>query len=173
MSGLDLRIGPTGAPILNWASESDLRVNLAKLAYAYGWDVKQEVVIPGWGRIDLVVSDESPGSILIELKCELTKPSDVRRGFQQADGYGRWWVSNRDEPAQAVLSAAVSSAEVIAPVARAYPEVQFHPVNHVMAGLALWGNPRSRIGLAQSRADALSNLLEIHDHAVKRLDGAR
>lgn len=170
-SSRQLRLSESGHPVLTYNSEADIRINLAKLAYAYGWDVEQEVVIPGWGRIDLVVSDTSPGSILIELKLALNKPSEVRRGFQQADGYGRWWVANRGEPAQAVLAAADASAGLVAPVAVAYPEVQFHLVNHVMAGLAVWGSPTARVGVAQARADGLSNLLEIHDHAVNRLVG--
>lgn len=159
-------------PVISYRTEADMRRGLAKLAFAFGWSVQEEVVIPVWGRIDLVLWDTAPGSILIELKRSLTKPSEVRRGFQQADGNGRWWATNRGEPAQVILSAAAAPVDVT-PVAAAYPEVQFLLIGEVMARLATWGNPQQRIGIAQARADELCGLLEVHDHAVKRLDGAR
>lgn len=165
-----LKLDTEHGPVISYRTEADMRRGLAKLAYAYGWNVQEEVVIPVWGRIDLVLWDPTPGSILIELKRELAKPSEVRRGFQQADGYGRWWTSNRGEPARVILAAGAVSVDV-APVADAYPEVQFHTIGQVMAGLGAWGDLRHRIGIATARADELCGLLEVHDFAVKRLDG--
>lgn len=167
-----VKIDREHGPVVSYRTEADMRRGLAKLAFAYGWNVQEEVVIPVWGRIDLVLRDTAPGSILIELKRSLAKPSEVRRGFQQADGYGRWWTTNRGEPAQVILSAGSATVD-IAPVATAYPEVRFLLLGQVMAGLSVWGNPRERIGVAQARADELCGLLEVHDHAVKKLDGSR
>lgn len=165
-----IRLDAEHGPIVSYRTEADMRAGLAKLAYAFGWTVREEVVIPVWGRIDLVLCDSAPGSILIELKRALTKPSEVRRGFQQADGYGRWWVANNGEPAQVILAAGAASVDV-APVATAYPEVRFLLIGQVMAGLATWGNPRRRLAVASARADELWALGEVHDHAIKRLGG--
>lgn len=165
-----VRLDRENGPIISYRTEADMRRGLAKLAFAFGWNVQEEVVIPVWGRIDLVLWDSAPGSILIELKRALTKPSEVRRGFQQADGYGRWWVANRGEPAQVILSAGTATVDVT-PVATAYPEVRFLLIGQVMAGLATWGNPRRRLAVASARADELWALAEVHDHAIKRLDG--
>lgn len=165
-----LRLDTENGPIISYRTEADMRRGLAKLAYAFGWNVQEEVVIPVWGRVDLVLWDSSPGSILIELKRTLAKPSEVRRGFQQADGYGRWWVTNRGEPAQVILAAGAASVDV-APVAAAYPEVRYLLVGQVMAGLITWGNPSLRLGVASERADELFRLFEVHDHAVKVLGG--
>lgn len=158
-----------GRPQIQYRSEADIRRGLANLAYAYGWDVRQEVVIPGWGRIDLVLSDGAPGSILIELKADLATARDVRRGFQQADGYGRWWRTNRDEPATAILAAAAVTENIIGPVASAYPEVGFHLVGEVMDGLAHWGDIDSRRFAATKRLENQEQLLRVHQYATDRL----
>lgn len=168
-----LRMSDHGAPVINFASEAELRTGLAKLAFAYGWQVREEVVIPGWGRIDLVLHDYSPTSYLIELKQSLTKPSDIRKAFQQADGYGRWWTTNREQPAQVILAAAEARDSLIKPVAAAYPEVQYLDAGHVMDGLAVWGAPEARVLTAGRRSSDLAALLQVHEYAVARLEAGR
>jgi hypothetical protein len=158
------------APVIHYGSETAMRQGLAKLAYAYGWSVTEEVVIPGWGRIDLALAE--PGefrAILIELKQRLDKPADIRRAFQQADGYGRWWVGNRDEPAQVILSAGAAKTELIQPVAAAYPEVRFQTLGQVMAGLLTWGRPGSRLFAASHREQELTELLAVHRYVNDEL----
>lgn len=167
-----VRIDPENGPVVWYRTETDMRRGLAKLAFAYGWSVQEEVVIPGWGRIDLVLSDPSPGSILIELKRLLAKPSEVRRGFQQADGYGRWWVANHGEPAQVILCAGAATTDT-STVDAAYPEVRFLLIGQVMAGLRVWGDLQARGRVARARAAELRGLLEVHDHAVAELGDAQ
>lgn len=160
-----------GRPQIQYRNEADIRRGLANLAYAYGWDVRQEVVIPGWGRIDLVLKDRSPGSILIELKADLSTARDVRRGYQQADGYGRWWRTNKNEPATAILAAAAVTNDLVAPVASAYPEVGFRLVGEVMDGLAHWGDVESRRSEAARRLEWQQQLGAVHEYATRRLRG--
>lgn len=167
-----VRIDPENGPVVSYRTEADMRRGLAKLAFAYGWSVQEEVVIPSWGRIDLVLSDPSPGSILIELKRLLAKPSEVRRGFQQADGYGRWWVANHGEPAQVILCAGAAVTDTSS-VDAAYPEVRFLLIGQVMTGLGVWGDLQARARVARSRTAELRGLLQVHEHAVEGLGGAQ
>lgn len=158
----------TGEPQISWRTEAHLRSALSMFAYLHGWSTREEVVIPGWGRIDLVLKDRSPGSILIELKRDLSKPSEIRRAFQQADGYGRWWKTNMDEPATVYLAAATASDDV-APVAEAYPEVGFRLIGDVMDGFTTWGQPLHRVSAAAERRAATEQLLALHRYAHGRL----
>lgn len=165
-----VEITPEGRVCLSYRNEADMRAALAKLAYAYGWDVREEVTIPGWGRVDLVLRDSDYGVRLLELKVALVKPSEVRRAFQQADGYGRWWVGNKGEAASTALVAGKATVDV-SEVAKAYPEVDYYTLPALMTRLATWGDARSRYDRAQSRADQLQTLLAVHRHAVGQLRG--
>jgi hypothetical protein len=158
----------TGEPRISWRTEADLRSALSLFAYLHGWSTREEVVIPGWGRIDLVLYDRSPGSILIELKRDLSKPSEIRRAFQQADGYGRWWKTNKGEPATVYLAAATANHDV-APVAAAYPEIGFRLIREVIDGLATWGQPLHRMPATVDRLRATEQLLALNQYANGRV----
>lgn len=167
---------PTGAYVeagaigARYTGETNLRSTLAQIARAHGWTVEEEVVVPGWGRVDLVLRDPGEGApYLIELKLELMKPAKIRRAFQQADGYGRWWSSNHGLAARTYLVGAREDIVAIRPVAVAYPEVGYLSASHFMGALATWGNREMRARIAAGRADALRQQLELHEVAIRSL----
>lgn len=152
-------------------SETDLRRSLASVAYAYGWGVQEEVVIPGWGRIDILLS-AAQQTFLVELKIDLTKPASIRRAFQQADGYGRWWTNNKGTPADVFLCAAEMDDAAIASVAAAYPMVGPKSVGNLL-GFLEYGGTRSgrsaRAIRAKVRAARAALVSEFHAAAAARL----
>lgn len=159
--------------IKGWRSEADLRRQLAKLAYAYGWNVEQEVVVPGWGRIDIVLHDpDAPNfPILIELKVELRQPAAVRKAFQQADGYGRWWKTTKNQPSEVVLCAATIDEATTRPVADAYPEVSLYGVGAVMGFLPQWrAKSTKRWMQARVRLEDARRVLAVHTQAVEDIE---
>lgn len=159
-----------GCPVIRYGCEADVREGIARWATALGWNVQQEVVIPGWGRIDVVLHDHSGTAYLLEVKVDLSQPAAVRKAFQQADGYGRWWAGNRGEPASVRLLACKSRADVIAPVAAAYPEVEFLTVTDAMACMVTaWGAPKGRIHRARARVEQVELLLDLHRFAIGEL----
>lgn len=81
-----------GAPIITYVNEADLQSGMATLAEAYGWRVQTEVVVPSWGRLDLVLHarDHDDYAYVVEFKKDLTRAATIRKAFQQADGYSRW-----------------------------------------------------------------------------------
>lgn len=164
----DVREGRTWVRFNN---EAELRRALATIAHGYGWLVEEEVVVPGWGRIDLVLrQSELSHPRLVELKLDLRKPSAIRRAFQQADGYGRWWVQHHCEPATVTLAGADVDAEAMDPVARAYPEVGWRTVSDLMARLCTWDDPRLRRHRAISRRRRIADLAALYDHLHDSLD---
>ncbi|WP_433078983.1 hypothetical protein ACQP1P_38870 [Dactylosporangium sp. CA-052675] len=155
--------------IQNWRNEIDLRKQLARLAHLYGWNVSEEVVVPGWGRIDIVLEDEDlPNKpILIELKLEIRRPSEARKAFQQIDGYGRWWKATRNQGAELVLCVVDHEPAVTRPVADAYPEVSLHSAGEVMAFLPHWRTPADvRWAAARDRLADARKTLALHEQAV-------
>lgn len=158
-------------------SETALRRSLASVAYAYGWDVREEVVIPGWGRIDIVL--DAPGeTYLIELKIELTKPARIRRAFQQADGYGRWWVANVGRPTDTFLVGAEVDEAAIAAIADAYLiSVAWKTVGSLLHFLehGRFGDDPSpaRALKAKARADRALRISDFHAHVARRLAGVQ
>lgn len=159
-----------GRLTVEYRDEASLRSGLAVLASANGWLVQEEVVVPGWGRIDLVLRDDPLSyAFLVELKVDLSKPSAIRRAFQQADGYGRWWISEKQEPCQALLVAAKYHGSAISRVASAYPEVAWYPATDFSYFLERDGD-RVRRGLrASSRLEALRQLVAVYEHAALRI----
>lgn len=161
----------SGQPVIRYANEAELRGGLAQLARAYGWRVQEEVVVPGWGRIDLVLDDGSGSPVnLVELKLELYKASDVRRGFQQADGYGRWWAQTRSENAVPFLVAAKANAELVGPVADAYSTVAFRTAVQFMASLAQLGDHSRRLRRMHGLTAALATRLQVHEYAKREVE---
>lgn len=155
-----------GFPQVRFADESGLRSALGVLAGAYGWLVQEETVVPGWGRIDLTLRDDpSSAPHLVELKVDLLKPAQVRRAFQQADGYGRWWAAEHGEACSSYLVAASHDRVAVERVERAYPEVRFLPVAGFMAWLSTAGNSARRAMRASHRRSQLRDLLAVHEYA--------
>lgn len=161
--------------IYNTESETDLRRSLASVAHVYGWDVSEEVVIPGWGRIDLVLEDDS--TYLVELKIDLTKPARVRRAFQQADGYGRWWTTNKGQPADVFLVGADMDDAVIKGVADAYYNVWPRTISDILYFLEGGGfrgtdlSRKIRRARALKRAGRAAEISQIYTQALNRLSG--
>ncbi|MEH0657692.1 hypothetical protein QA860_08095 [Streptomyces stelliscabiei] len=173
-------LGDTKAPlrlddnkiVVSYATEAHARTAFRQLAEAYGWLVEEEVVIPGWGRVDLVLrSSPSEKPLLIELKKELRKPSEIRRAFQQADGYGRWWSTHKAETTTSILVGIQVDWERVGPVADAYPEVGVLDGPTFMHRLNTWdSNTGHRALRAHDRLTRLANQLAVHQHAVGQLD---
>lgn len=85
-----------------YRNEADIRDAIAAHAWALGWDVQTEVVIPGWGRLDVLLWSEVPSmrdglQVAIEVKRALSTPAAARRAFQQADGYRLWLKRDRSD----------------------------------------------------------------------------
>lgn len=155
---------------VRYRDEASLRRGLATIAHAYGWLVEEEVVVPGWGRIDLVLREkESSPPRLVELKRELRKPASVRRAFQQADGYGRWWTQKHNESCTVSLAGAVVDAQVMSSVASAYPEVDGCTVADLMGRLRIWDNVRLRLSRALERQADLARLSAVYEAAREEL----
>jgi hypothetical protein len=143
------------------------------LAYVYGWNVREEVVIPGWGRVDILLDDPDQPDypILTELKLELNRPSDVRRAFQQADGYGRWWKATKSQRSEVVLTAVEYNAGLVSSVSEAYPEVSFYPASTYMGLLSQWRvKSTKRWMAARSRLEDARRALAVHDQAVASIE---
>ncbi|KND45333.1 hypothetical protein IQ64_07600 [Streptomyces stelliscabiei] len=155
-----------------YSTEADARTAFRQLAEAYGWLAREEVVIPGWGRIDLVLrSTEAASPVLIELKKELKKPSEIRKAFQQADGYGRWWALHKDESVTSLLVGMECDWAQVQPVADAYPQVKSLSGAGFMTNLFNWRlDPGTRAPRARERLASLEALLAIHRLAVEEMD---
>lgn len=151
-------------------SETDLRRRLATVAHVYGWNVSEEVVIPGWGRIDLVLEDD--GTHLVELKIDLTKPARVRRAFQQADGYGRWWTTHKGRPADVFLVGADLDLTVVNSVADTYYNVWPRTTSSLLNFLESGGTDtgrKIRRARAKRRAARVAEISGIYAQALSRL----
>jgi hypothetical protein len=161
-----------GKIVMTYVTEADARSAFGQLAEVYGWIAEEEVVIPGWGRVDLVLrSAHAEKPLLIELKRELRKPSEIRKAFQQADGYGRWWSTHRSESATSILVGIQTDWSRVRPVADAYPEVGVLDGPTLMDRLINWDrSPDHRALRAHDRLARLTTLLEVHRHAVDQLD---
>lgn len=158
---------------ISYKSEAEARSGLAALAHACGWLVQEEVVVPGWGRIDLVLREtHEAGPILIELKVDLIRPRDIRKACQQADGYGRWWARVRGEVNLPLLVGCNVDEAAAAPVADTYPEVWICAASPFMNWLQTGGQPHNRLARAMERAAALRQRLAVHDEAVNNLYAA-
>jgi hypothetical protein len=153
-------------------NEAELRRNLASAAHAYGWFVEEEVVVPGWGRIDIVLRDGVSAPLLIELKLDLIKPAQVRRAFQQTDGYGRWWTQERGEAADTLLVGLRVDWELMASVHRAYPSVGWGTAGSLLRRLQTRGDDRARILRRRRSADRLRTLRALakaYEAAIQQL----
>lgn len=168
-----ITVGPEDFPTVYISpAEADLRRSLASVAYAYGWDVREEVVIPGWGRIDIVL--DAPGeTYLIELKVDLTKPARIRRAFQQADGYGRWWTNNIGRAADVILVGAKMDDPAVSAVADAYYTVVPRSVGSLIYFLENGGHAKDARALrARGRASRAAFVATFHQIAADRLAAA-
>lgn len=154
------------------ATEADLRRNLASAAHAYGWLVEEEVVVPGWGRIDLILRDGRSAPALIELKLDLTKPAQIRRAFQQTDGYGRWWAQERGESADTILVGLKVDSVAMNAVYRAYPHVGWRTAAELLGEMAHRGDEEARLlrrGRCTNRLADMRGLTGAYEAARKSL----
>lgn len=160
-----------GAPTIYLTrSEAELRRRLAAVAHAYGWDVSEEVVIPGWGRIDLVLEDDK--THLIELKIDLTKPARIRRAFQQADGYGRWWCANKSRAVDVYLVGYEMNWTTITSVADAYYTVLPRSISGLLNFFEAGGTDvglKFRRARAMRRSDRAAEVSQLYTRALERL----
>lgn len=165
-----ITLGPDNFPTVYLSrTEADLRRSLASVAYAYGWEVREEVVIPRWGRIDIVL--DAPGEThLIELKIDLTKPARIRRAFHQADGYGRWWARNFGQSANVILAGLDVDEPAVNAVADIYFSVTPRSIGELIYFLEHGGNAKDdRAAAARGRASRVAFLSMFHERAAARL----
>lgn len=127
----------TGEVTVRYTDEASLRSSLASFAEYHGWDVKQEVVIPEWGRLDLVLSIDDWVVYAVELKLDISKPAKARRAFQQASGYQRYLSSLETEPPTVVLAAPDIDHACVDTLRVAYGEVLCRSVAHLMGMLVV------------------------------------
>ena len=155
---------------IRFSGEVELRASLAEMARALGWLVEEEVVVPGWGRIDLVLREVNKReSILVELKLDLTKPAKVRRAFQQADGYGRWWAANRGLASSTWLVSVEGDDALINGVQDLYIQVRHRTLPVFMSELAWWGHRPTRLLTAMDRLQTMRELVAFQEQAVEDL----
>lgn len=167
-----LTLDPTGDFFLTYSDEASVRRAVATLARAYGWPiVREEVVIPGWGRVDLLLQmDEKAAPHLIELKLDLSRPSLIRKAFQQADGYGRWWQATHSQEPYVYLSMCTGDAAAISAVMNAYPLIECQWVGTLMKRLPLpQHSSAERLAVARERIDSTERQLKLQRRALEIL----
>lgn len=155
-------------------SENELRRSLATVAHAYGWIVEEEVQVPGWGRIDIVLRDGGDFPYLIELKLDLTRPAQIRKGLQQVDGYGRWWTKEYGEPARTYLVGLEIDRGKADDMADAYPSVSVFSAEQLLFGMRVWGTSHSvrfRAVVAAQRRRELQSVTDAYAAALAELYG--
>lgn len=120
---------------VRYAGEAQLNLGIASVAHLHGWTVEREVVIPGWGRLDLWITNAAgTRSFAIELKQRLDRPALIRKAFQQAEGYRRWIFDADTDVFEMILSAPepTSDQAAVRTVERLYPGVHFKGVGQVL-----------------------------------------
>lgn len=171
-----LSLMPDGRFFVTYSDEASVRRMVATLARAYGWPiVKEEVVIPGWGRVDLLLqmSEKSPPH-LFELKLDLSKPSLIRRAFQQADGYGRWWEANKHQEPEVYLGSCTGNRDAVIEVWNAYSRVTFDWVERLTTRLALpEHSAEQREAVARERIQETERRLKLQRRCLEVLESAR
>lgn len=153
-----------------YREEADLQRALGEAAEAYGWLVKREVVVP-WGRIDLVIREpELHPPYLIEVKVDLSKPAQIRKAFQQVDGYSRWWTAEHGVASVPVLTSAKADLAALRLVADVYPTVMYRGIYGVLSGFREWTrDPTLLLGRGAERMLELRRRLEIGEKAWRDL----
>lgn len=159
-----------GSFVLSYRDEASVRRGLARLARAAGWfEVREEVAIPGWGTIDLLLRPSRGWTpVLLELKLDLTRPAAVRKAFQQIDGYSRGWTAEHGEQSTPVLSAGEEDIATVDRIGLAYPQVTYMPLSTAISHMVrARGAVPARYNVAVQRAAALRNELALHDAVVE------
>lgn len=173
MSASDVVFREDGTFRFTYTDEASVRSVIAKVARAAGWfEVREEVQIPGWGTVDLVVrSAAGRPPVLIELKLELTRIANVRKAYQQVDGYTRGWRAVFGEDSVAMLSACQQDADSINRVGQAYPKVQRAPVRELINALIVMDERiTERRDLSVARAADIRRELAFHDAVLAQVE---
>jgi len=153
-------------------AEVEMRRNLASAAHACGWLVEEEVFVPDWGRIDLILRDGASAPLLIELKLDLTRPAQIRKAFQQTDGYGRWWVQEYGEAVDTLLVGLKVDPGGMSSVHRAYPHVGWCAAGSLLGKFVSRGGEearRLRGGRTATRLKVLQNIASAYEVALRDL----
>lgn len=162
-----------GGSIIHDHTEKSLADGLAGYADVNGWHVRREVVIPGWGRLDLLLSNDNiEETWAVELKVDLHQQAQVRKAFAQADGYYRYLSDNPrglPEVDDVFLVALSHSPENLDPVDRLYGSVTFDTYSQFMGRLSRHAD----LDVVQSRLDAARREVAVREaiyvaHVEKR-----
>lgn len=167
---LDL-VDDTETISISYSDEADLSLGIATVAHLHGWHVEREVVIPGWGRLDLWLTEASgTRSWSIELKLRLDRPALVRKAFQQAEGYRRWLIDDGREPFGMVLAApdANCNQQLIAQVGRLYPSVRFVTGGRILNWLTDFEHVTDEFRLITQREEAHRRLVKAQREVALR-----
>ncbi len=169
----DIAVKTDGVFLIQTSSEARVRTSIAFLARAHGWyEVREEVVAPGWGRIDLVLR-ATPGATpyLVELKMDLSWPASIRKAFQQVDGYARWWTTEHNEEAIPILSSCKANVSQVDRVAIAYPHVTYCAITRLIGEISGgFGGARVRRDLAVERIAEAERIAAFHRAALVAID---
>ncbi len=173
-----IEVTATGSFRLHYTDEASVRRGFARLARASGWfEVQEELVVPGWGgRIDLFLrADRASAPYVLEFKVDLTLPANIRRAFQQVDGYSRWWTAEHGEESIPILVACKQDGPALSRIADVYPQVTYWGVgaliNRIVAG-GLRPDDASchRARIAMQRVHLLEQELRVHRAALAAVE---
>jgi hypothetical protein len=152
-----------GQPFVMYGSESDLRDALHAYADSYGWNVKTEVHVPGWGRIDLLIRGAWRPWV-IELKVAVSKPALLRRGLTQVHGYAASVAQTMERSTRSILCAPKFPDWAQEMASTAYPDIELITVSELMGELDIYsGGLRER---ASDRLRAAEHEAEVRRNSV-------
>lgn len=165
---------------IEYTGEAGLSEAMATYAHLHGWFVQREIVIPGWGRLDLVLTEPGGSEALaIELKLTLRQAAAVRKAFQQAEGYRRWLKSNPSafgESARLILSSPTNRTDpdLVSSVNELYPSVSYHSVSEVLGHLTRYPSRDFGIGmrreLAAERLERAQREVQLRQAAIAEME---
>lgn len=160
-----------------YSTEASLSDGIAAHAEVYGWTTRREVVIPNWGRLDLILTSPLGVNIAVEVKLQLAQPAQIRKAFMQADGYRRWLGENYVDDldvTEVYLAAAKIGWDAVKPVWSLYPGVKFASVPTVLE--RIWNGDRDadvdryQLRVMQLRQERLARIMQVRTEAIARVE---
>lgn len=167
--------------VIRYRNEADLRDAIASRAWLDGWTVATEVPVANGGRADIVLTFPNTPTIVIECKVNLRTIGQFRKGFQQVDGYRRFF--DHDYPCIAFLTAANFDILAGEPLIYHYMQVLPASLRPVMervrlahsatlaerTAVARRRNRNAARVLDTSNAETASMALALRKHHIERL----
>lgn len=155
-----------------YGPESGMRDLIASAAWAAGWDVATEVTVPSGGRADIVLTAPTSPTVCMELKLKLTTLRAIRLGFQQADGYRRFFAAEAERGVLAILYAPTCDWDLAGPIADAYEKTKLTKTDSLFA--TVLGMPvglEDRLAVAKRRRRMADHEAVVLRSAVEEVAG--